>query len=296
MSLVMRFSRVVSLIAATLLAGCSREAPPPASEAPRLVVLSPAIGLAVTELGYGDRIVGRHGYDGFLPSSIPVCGDQAGIDYERLLQLRPTHVLTQWGSRDRPPRLLELGAANGWRLDDFRLLTLDDARTCVESIDGLLRPAGVTESANLRAIRDRMRAAWSKRSGLPQGRVLLLASLSPIAAFGPGSCHHEVLEAIGGVPAMTNAAAYVSLDHEDVAKLAPDVFILLAPREAASSPGESHVRILTSFAQGLRLPPGMTERNTRVIDDPQCQIPGVPMIRLADELEQAIREASGGPT
>lgn len=286
---------------ALLAGGCSKSdapsAPPVAAAGgERLVVLSPAVGVAVVELGYGDRIVGRHGYDGFLPATVPVCGDQAGIDYERVLQVRPTHVLTQWGSRERPPRLLELAGANAWNLADFRLLTLDDTRDCVETIDRLLRPAGVEASASLKALRERMRLTWSKRRGLPQGRVILLASLSPAAAFGPGSCHHEVLVAIGGVPALEKGSAYVSLDHEDLARLAPDVFILLSPRDGAPVAGERYVKPLSSVAQGVRPPPGMTERNTRVIDDPQCQIPGLPMLRLADELEQAIREASGGPT
>ncbi|MEY3231494.1 MAG: Vitamin B12-binding protein precursor [Planctomycetota bacterium] len=283
---------VVMAVVALLPAACGRSAPepPPAPDAtPRIVVLSPAVASVVRELGHGDRIVGRHAFDSFLPASIPSCGDQAGIDYETLLTLRPTHVLTQWGSRDLPPRLVDLAQERGWRLSDHPMLSLGDIRRCVDAVGQALLPAD--PDGRVAALRRRMDEAWSPRAGLPAGRVLLLASISSPAAFGPGSCHQEVLEAIGATPALAAGGAFVSLDHEDITKLKPDLFILLLP--GAGDPAGPSVVTLDHAARGTPLLPGMTPANTRVIVDPECQIPGVAMIRLADHLDAAIRQASG---
>lgn len=283
---------VAMAVAALLPASCERatpEPPPTADATPRIVVLSPAVASVVRELGLADRIVGRHAFDSFLPAKIPSCGDQAGIDYETLLTLRPTHVLTQWGSRELPSRLVELARERGWRLSDHAMLSLGDIRRCVDAVGQALFPAD--PDGRVAALRRRMDEAWSPRAGLPAGRVLLLASIASPAAFGPGSCHQEVLEAIGATPALAAGGAFVSLDHEDITKLRPDVFIVLLP--GAGDPSGPSVVTLEKAARGAPLLPGMTPANTRVIIDPECQIPGVAMIRLADLLDEAIRQASG---
>ena len=279
----------VAVATCILAAGCGRTEPEPPSPVgePRVVVLSPAVASVLRDLGLEDRIVGRHAFDSWLPAAIPPCGDQAGIDYETLLTLRPTHVLTQWGSRELPPRLAELAGTRGWMLSDHPMLSLDDIRRCVDAMGEAFLP-GDTDG-RVASLKRRMDDAWSPRAGLPAGRVLLLASLGPPAAFGPGSCHQQVVEAIGATPAITTGGAFVTLDHEDVRRLAPDIFIVLLPG-AGDASGPSVVP-LEAAAKGAPLLPGMTAANTRVIVDPECQIPGMAMIRLADQLDAAIREA-----
>lgn len=293
----MRSVHLVSwLLGAMLLVGitgCERTAAtPPAPPAgttasPRTVVLSPALGLLLRDMGLVSTIVGRHGFDSYLPASIPSCGDQMGIDYERLLLVNPTHILTEWGSRDLPPKLLALGQERSWTIKDLSLVTLADARRSMLDIDAMFNP-GKAPSPTAAAMAARMDAAWSRRSGLHPGRVLLVASLSPVAVFGPGSCHQEVLATIGGTPAMTEGKGYMSIDHEDIARLKPDVFILLLPIDGPVQ--QNHVHPLTPELLAKRLPPGMTVANTRLIDHPECQIPGVPMIRFADDLATALMQ------
>ena len=284
---------VLAIVAAVWPLGCERApaaASPPApvaATAPRTVVLSPALGLLMRDLGLQGTIVGRHGYDTYLPPSIPTCGDQSGIDFERLLMVKPTHVLTEWGSRELPPMLVETCREQGWVLQDFALVTLADARRGVLEMDRLLNPAP-WPSAQAAALTSRMDAAWTKRDGIGTGRVLLVASLAPTAAFGPGSCHHEALVAVGARPAIEQGAGYIDVDFEDIANIKPDVFILLLPSNVAA--GADHVHELSKELLATNLPPGMTASNTRIIDHPECQIPGVPMVRFADDLVIALRE------
>lgn len=214
--------------------GCVRTDNDPAQSEPstnelRLVVISPALAVILTDLGLEDTIVGRHGWDQVLDPAIPICGDQSGLDYEALLRAQPTHVFTEWGSRELPAKLANLAASEGWLLRDFRLLTLADIDTAATELETLFPQAspsdGVT-SFHALVTEPLPEPVWA-------GRVLLLMSTSPITALGPGSAHHELLMRAGGVPAIEEGSPYMPLHAEDVLRLAPDAIVLIQPGSAS---------------------------------------------------------------
>ncbi len=120
------------------------------------------------------------------------------------------------------------------------------------------------------------------------GRVLLLAAASPPAAFGPGSCHYQLLERLGASPAITSGAAYINLDSEDLLKLAPDAIILISPRSPntpAPTAEEARKLVDTKLAAiaALDIPAAKSHR-LAVIDDPLGFIPSTSMINVAEEV------------
>lgn len=276
----------------------------------RIVALSPALAITLRDLGLAEHIVGRHGYDLALDPAIPVCGDQAGIDYEALILARPTHIVMQWGSRDLPPRLGELATAHGWTILNYDLLTLNDVRiSAVELHDALAGPESqrLGQGATVRtarsaapapAILDRLESAFRHRGAgfAGAGRVLLLLSASPVAAVGPGSFHQQALESIGGIPALTRGGPYQELDIEDVIRLAPDAIVLLRPRDrdAPSATGplsiERRDRLLGILAG--RPIPAVENGRIAVIDDPLCLLPGSSLVVFADDLAQILSQWS----
>jgi len=270
-------------VAAAIILGRGTPNPPanPPATTARIVSLSPAIAVMLRDLGLQDRIVGRDGYDMVLPASVPVCGDLQGIDYERLMQVRPTHILLQLGARAIPDRLTELTAAQGWKAINYPLLTLDDIRSVTQELG---RTFG-TPAAPLVAEMDR---AWSRRGvGFAgAGRVLLMAGTDPPSAFGPGSCHHQVLERIGGTPAIREGAVYITLDAEDVLKLQPDAIILILPRSAgAASPRATVEQVRATFGRLAQLDiPAFKNSRMAMIDDPLAHTPSTAMIQLADDM------------
>jgi ABC-type Fe3+-hydroxamate transport system substrate-binding protein len=229
---------------------------------PRLVVLSPALAVTLRDLGYGPNIVGRHGYDVALDPSIPVCGDQSGMDYEALLRANPTHVVLQWGERELPARLMELAVRHGWIVSNHNVLTLNDIRTSVVELDDLIGgPERLRdESAHpdkpdagppgARELLRRMDAAFARRRGgfAGVGRVLLLTAVTAPAAAGPGSFHHQILESIGATPAIMDGGPYQQLDVEDVVRLAPDAIVLVIPRAPRTAEAKSASTALSAPA------------------------------------------------
>lgn len=275
--------------------GEARERPAtPAADGPRIVALSPALAIILRDLGLADRIVGRHGYDFVLDKAIPVCGDQAGLDYENLLRARPTHIVLEWGSRELPPRLGALAQERGWRIANYAMLTLDDV---VRATEGLSAMFGVESPA----VVSRMREAWTARPGryAAAGRILMLEAIDPPAALGPGSFHHQILERLGAAFAITEGRPFMVLDAEEVQRLAPDAVIIFAPRPMGAEPGP------TPSAEELRERLGRigrldvpAVRNSRiaVIDDPLCLTPSTALLGVTEELEQVLQGWAGAAT
>lgn len=286
-------------LAAVLAAGCGKRdpAPPPRDPDPmRIVVLSPAIAVVLSDLGLRDRIVGRHGYDMVLDKSIPVCGEQNAVNYEALLRANPTHVFTEWGTREYPARLTSLAESKGWVLRDFRMLTLADIDAAARSLAELLPDADPSD----RVTRVHALAAPAEREPVWEGRVLLLMDASPIAAIGPGSAHHELLLRSGGVPAIAEGSPYMRLHAEDVARLAPDAIILIQPRsgvepaepEDAGAPADAELRARLGVIASLDIP-AVTSGRFAVIDYPLGLLPSTALADVADRIESLLARWSG---
>ncbi|MEL7483592.1 MAG: hypothetical protein AAFN41_04480 [Planctomycetota bacterium] len=241
-------------------------------DGPRIVSLSPAASIMLRDAGLEPSIVGRHGWDMVLDQSLPVAGDQTGLDYERLISLEPTHVVIEWGSRDLPDRLVELADSQAFRIVPIETLTLDD----IEASDAAVRSAlnVPTERVTFDPARE-PRAGW--------GSVLLVVATSPsVDCLGPGSAHHELLTRGGFTPALADGAPWITLGLEDAIRLDPDCIVLIQPK-ASPDTGEGAI--------GDRLGPlAQTNvaavRSNRIvlIDDSTALIPSTNLANIARDL------------
>lgn len=289
----------VAWCACVLMAGCGdrKPAPPPpdAGEA-RIAVLSPAAAVMLRDIGQEHRIVARHAFDLVLSRGLPVGGDQNTINLEALVRARPTHVITQWQSKSLPGPFVEEAARHGWKVHDASLLSIDDIdRELAAFRDFLSLP--VDESADHMRLRLRDALKPKGPGGGPfrkVGRVLLLGATEPAAALGPGSCHQQVLERIGGAPALLSGNAWVELSAEDLLRLNPDAIVAVLPRENRAGDGRtSYVVRGAEAAERLRGVMALDIRavargRVAVIDDPLALLPSTSMAAFADELAEVL--------
>lgn len=282
-----------------LTAACKRTAPTsPAPTSPRIVALSPAAAVTLRDLGLAQSIVGRHAYDLVLDPSLPSCGDQLGLDFENLLHVQPTHIIIQWGKRDLPARLTQLAAEHAWTITTYDPLTLADLRSSTRQLATLFETAPGFDKANAQHLLAEFDRAFAKRTPdlSKAGKVLLLWSASPPAALGPGSWHHQILTALGATPAIATGAPSISLDQEDILKLAPDAIVLVIPRDRDAKPAaqplsaDARVQLLGPLAT-LNLPAIQTN-HVALIDDPLAHTPSTAMIHFADELAEVLEKWS----
>ena len=282
---------IIVPLGAAMVPGCARALPRTTAarrEGTRVVALAPAITQTLTAAGRNGIIVGRHAFDPWADASLPVCGDQSGIDYEGLLRVEPTHVLLQWGARPVPPRLAALAKSRGWSIVSYPLLSLDEVFRGADQLHADFRGIGEKPSATLEAALASTRVSGDTAARL--GRVLLLYSSSPPTALGPGSYHHDLLVRLGAHPALASGAPFVTMDAEEVIRLAPDAIILIQPLDS-----ESEKRSRRPSARGLNtdevrarlaaldtpLIPAVAHGRVAIIDDSRALLPGPSLAEVA---------------
>lgn len=221
------------------LGACSERTPEASRDkGPRIVSLSPAASIMLQDADLEDAIVGRHGWDTVLDPSLPVAGDQTGIDYERLIALAPTHIVIEWGARELPERLVELASSRDIEITPIETLTLADIDASLRIIRSTF---GISSDPNdqLFGTQHELRTAW--------GDVLLVVATSPtIDCLGPGSAHHELLMLGGFTPTLAEGAPWVTQSLEDVIRLNPACIVLVQP---GGSPDGSTAIFKTAWAR-----------------------------------------------
>jgi ABC-type hemin transport system substrate-binding protein len=258
----------------------------PTTSAIRLAVLSPALATILRDLGAGDLIVARHDFDR-ADDRVPAAGHQGAIDYEMLLAVRPTHVHVEWGRRPVPARLVSLAEREGWTLMNHTLETLDDI---TRTADALHAAYGETGTAAPGAS---LAQAWARREPPLEsvGRVLLLGSIEPPAAFGPGSFHYQLLTSIGATPAIALGSAWVELDHEDLIALSPDAIVLIEPRPGGRGRGAMGRAALDALGSLRDLPlPAIVTGRVAVLDGELYHTPSTAMAACARDLAAVLSQ------
>jgi ABC-type Fe3+-hydroxamate transport system substrate-binding protein len=279
-----------------------------ARERPRIVALSPGIADIVRELGGEKLLVGRHAFDRWSDQSLAICGDQVGFDYEALLRVKPNVVLVQWGVRELPERLLELGKANGWRVVNVPLLTLEDIDLAAVRVwQDLVLPAlnGDALVANPQSDGPRwpgrpigffvrgFDAQSDPHASKFEQTVLLLYSSDPPTALGPGSYHHDILLRLAGKSAIETGGPFMKLDAEDVIRLAPEAIVLIQPRDAGK-PAHASPMDAASLRERLGVLgkldiPAIKNGRVALIDDEMALIPGLNLQRVGERMREILR-------
>ena len=95
----------------------------------RIVSFSPGITQTLVDLGLSSKIVGRTAFCKSISKTIPVVGSYLDIDYERLLRLKPTHVLIQQIKTPKDKHLEHLSNREHFDLHYWKLDRVIDIQT-----------------------------------------------------------------------------------------------------------------------------------------------------------------------
>lgn len=265
--------------------GCSRSPEEPASAGElRIVALSPAVAIILRDLGLEHFIVGRHARDMVLDAKLLACGDQTGIDYEVLLSVRPTVVITQWGARPPPERLVMMARREGWELIDLSMLAFDEVVAATRMLAQRFAPERVDLAAELAAFP----SAREVYANL--GPVLLLVGLESPGVLGPGSFHYDLMLRLGANPAPDTGSAFMTLDAEDILALAPEAIMVFAPRSDGSREGiVLGNEALARLGMLGRLPiPAVQNGRVAILEDSLGLMPSTALILVRSTMVQVL--------
>ncbi|MGJ8636728.1 MAG: ABC transporter substrate-binding protein [Phycisphaerales bacterium] len=310
---------LILLLTNTLLCACSESSSPTAQsvegaaseteESLRLAVLSPGMAVMLKDLGYEDQIVAKHDYDLVLSDQVPAAGSELGFDLEMLISADPTHVFFQRTSTPRSPSFLELAEQRGWVIFERPLDSLDDIATTMDDLyyffDGPAErdPQSLNPSLNMNLNMDdvlmhetpsmKLAMSWDDLGPAADraGRVLVLGSIDPIGAMGPGSYHYELVERLGATNAIADGAMWIEMDAEDLIAMNPDAILYIAPRSSTQADrfGEPDAwtldRTRDAFGSIASLPINAMENDRiAVIDHPLGLLPSGALGDIADEI------------
>ena len=195
----------------------------------RIVSFSPALTRTLQAFEVDGDLVGCTRYCPVEADTVPLVGDLLEIDYERVLALKPTHIVIQPPAAGIDRGLVELAQENGWAVGSFPSLdTLGAIESMVRRLPTLLAPAGAERdalAARAEVVLRTMRGAIDAPA-IASGRVLLLHAVEPVGAFGQQTYLHEILERTGATNPVT-ASGWVTLSREDLVRLDPDAIVLI---------------------------------------------------------------------
>lgn len=301
---------IVPIIILLTMLGCNRADAPQQSEESastvaslRLAVLSPGMAVMIRDLGYEDLIVSKHDYDLVLSDQVPSAGSELGFDLETLIQSNPTHVFFQTTSTTRSAEFLQTAADRGWVLFERPLNTLDDIASTMDDLHFLFN--GVPQREKRQYDMNEVFASalpsvvlaesWTDLGPIADevGRVLVLGSLDPIGAMGPGSYHYEIIQRIGANPAIESGSMWIEMDYEDLITLNPDAIILIAPRlpsetDRFAAPTEpTQEQIEERFGPLMDLPiSAMQSNRLAIIEHPLGLLPSGALGEVADQIRE----------
>lgn len=297
--------------------GCEDQQQPPlpdVSTAPaptRIVSLAPALSRMLVDLDLADWLVGVGQSDAAAPPGLPVVGTFMDINTEKLLVLRPTHVLMMTGRGGLPPGLVALSKAQGFVLVGYPIPS--DVTQIQAIIAGQPPPPGLGVLLGIEAranglaarLRHQFTALQRITAEAPRPRVLMVFGIEPTTmASGPGTMLDVLLQYAGGVNAAANASTTApSFDREKLLANNPQVVLLLLPGSPplGSLADDSRLAAFRGLSIAAQL-----DRRIHLIDDPLVLLPGSNVAQiaalmakaihpeLADQIDQAMTSAAGG--
>ncbi|MBQ2620494.1 MAG: ABC transporter substrate-binding protein [Thermoguttaceae bacterium] len=277
---------VLLALICVFICGCNTDQAPPVIENEvRVVSLSPNYTEIVYRLGAEDLLVGRSDACNYPPESqsVPIAGQYASPNWEKLYTLRPTVVLSADFIDDRIHKTLLSKGIDVYRndpktFDDLfeairqtgkRVQKEDEAKTLVESLQAQLKE--ISESREKR-LKDK-----GVDPDAHKPRVLVVVWHNPLCIVGGNTFVAESVRLAGGVNLSDDLSQqYSNISPERLIGYSPD--IILFPQMEAGVTADA----LLNYP-GLESVPAI--KNKRII----TEIPGDIILRPGPRLVEGVK-------
>ncbi len=250
----------------------------------RIASLSPALTSTLIALGGERFVVGRTPWC-HVSGEVAVVGSLLDLDAEALVQTQPALVLVQPPAQGSPSALDRLARDGGWRVESFRVDSIQDVKDAIARLAALLseypdqlQQVPVAQNSRL-LLKDLDDALTPIESASRLGRTLILLvgseSGDPLG-FGPDTYIGGALAAMGVENALTRDG-YPVLSWEAITRLTPKTIIVIGPRG-----GEARVAI-------RRILPGALVGS---LDAPELMQPGAGMVAALRAFRATLTEVA----
>ena len=268
----------------TFLFSCSPSSPPSPSSPLRILSLAPSLTEILFALDAAPLLVGRTDSCDFPveASSLPSTGSFGDPGIERILALRPTHVVYV-DLRDKTiPDLLRRHNIETHQIPCDRL---DDIAPAFRALGEITQTRGKAGALATR-LENRLSELRGKPGDLPRPGVFLLMWHDPLMTVGSGSFITDLVQLAGGRNLAAEVPdAYFNVSLEWVVARNPEIILSLVDAE----PGVLHARLSEN--------PGWAAtraiRENRVLDGLPLDIicrPGPRIVEAVEAIQKALEK------
>ena len=201
-----------------LLSSCRQNLEEKQSEELRIISLSPGITDTIIDAGYEDYLVGRSPFCLHANQSVPVVGDLIEIDYERLLKLKPSHVLAQKTTSDIDKHLLTLSSKGKFELHAWQISTLNDIKIMYGDMTEMFGGS-----------RENLEIEMTQNELIPSPVLIITQGVEGTSGlcFGKDTYIDDLLQEMG-VENVIKEKGWLSLSLEDIGRLQPKAIIVVS--------------------------------------------------------------------
>lgn len=286
---------VMVAVAALLVAvaGCDRGKTPagaPAASAKRPTVASlvPAATDLLVGMGARAHLVAVSNYDqGSVAADLPKVGDYQTIDWEKLSQIRPDVIVTQYGPGRTPGGFVERVRELHIRQVNVKLDGLEDI---YKAIDVLGEASAETQPATAESgrIRDGLEAVRRRVRDQPPVRAIIVIGSAGSDLVGRNTYLDDLLTQAEGVNAV-RATGYVTLDREAIAALRPQAVLVLLPDKDAQAAAAARA----SWDSYMDMP-AVRDHRVWTFTESYITQPGSHVADVAEKFAEALHPAGRG--
>lgn len=300
---------MVCFVMPLALAGCGEQSdtkPPeptlPSEPPPKVVTFAPALTQMLRDLKMEDAIVGVSENDDAAPKGLPVVGNFLSPDAEKLVKIKPTHVLMMVGLEGPPARIVELSKSLGFKLVTYRYPASfwEVGDILAESQTPATEPAVASPPPSLgkvfgretqaRMLRHTMLERLTQIANIVKSdqdpSVLVVIGTGPLMASGPKTVFDDVLPFAGGRNAAWDSRVPApTYDREKLLTAKPDVILLVQPGGAPLKSVEEDSRL--AELRGLDIP-AVKNNRVHLVDDPLAMLPSSSLPRVVAGMAKAI--------
>lgn len=196
----------------------------------RVVSLSPSLTELVFQLGKGDTLVGRSSVCDYPAAArkLPVAGNFADPDLERVLKLKPTLVITHDLMNPGKGKVLDRA---GITLVRMQCRNMTEYIQWTEKL-GLLLNCREAAAAEIARIRKALKNFQLQAQKIPHRKTVCWVIWdSPLMIAGAGSLPETILQYAGGVNAAENLhPEYIKASKDWLLKTQPDILVWTCSR------------------------------------------------------------------
>jgi iron complex transport system substrate-binding protein len=276
--------------------GCDRAPQPAPSSAPSRVTVAslvPAATDLIIAMKATDQLVAISNYDPDRSETrgLPRVGDYLTNDWEKIGEVHPRVMITQYDPSRIPPGLAERAQQLGIELVNIKIERIDDIFAAIDLLGKTLGKSAKSQAA-AESLRLRLNAVQKRVENLLRVRTLVVLDESGQSVAGPDTFLDDLITLAGGENVLAgNRNRYPRIDREMLLSLAPDAIIQLLPGAAPQRLDQAR-----QFWESLSDLPAVKNHRVYTFTDWYVLQPGFEIGELAEKFADALHPRQSAST